>query len=225
MTTIIAEISGNHGGDLGRANELIVAAARAGCDMVKIQTYRPNDMNDPENNDLYQKYRIPEDWYPVLFDTAFRYGIPLFSSVFAPWAIDFLEQFKCPIYKIASPESTQLDPSVYLAIAEMVQKRTRAQLWASSGIAHYDMMEELEPEVIFYCKQGYPADDLNEVELVFIRKNANGFSDHTVGWRNAVAAMGAGATHIEKHFKLDNDCIDWEFSLNPDQMRELCRFK
>ena len=225
MTVIIAEISGNHGGDLGKAKELIIAAARAGCDLVKVQTYRPEDMNDPANNHLYQKYRIPEDWYAALFDTAFRFGIPLFSSVFAPWAVDFLEQFDCPIYKIASPESTQLNAIIYRKLAEMIHQR-KAQLWASSGLKDYEeMLELVDPDVMFYCKKGYPAADLNEDELMFIHDNASGLSDHTVGWFDAVAAMGAGATHIEKHFKLDNDCLDWEFSLNPEQMRRLCRFK
>src|SRR5690242_14360356 len=104
---IIAELSGNHGGSLYKAINMIEAAKNAGCDAVKIQTYKAEDLCDPANNEIYEKSRIPLDWYPMLFETAKRYSIPLFSSVFALWAIEFLEQFDCPAYKIASPESTR----------------------------------------------------------------------------------------------------------------------
>ncbi len=39
---IIAEISGNHGGSLIKARELIKAAKRAGADAVKTQCYEPD---------------------------------------------------------------------------------------------------------------------------------------------------------------------------------------
>ncbi len=224
MTVIIAELSSNHCGDLAKAKELITAAARVGCDMVKIQTYRPEDM--PNDGGDYEKHKTPLDWYAVLFDTARRFGIPLFSSVFAPWAVNFLDQFDCPVYKIASPESTRLSETMYLRLAEVIHGRKAAKLWASSGITDFDAMVDLvDPEIMFFCKKGYPAADLEDEELEFIYENANGFSDHTKGRRSAVAAIGARVQYLEKHFKLDDDCPDAAFSLNPDEMCRLCRFK
>src|SRR6185312_5875908 len=119
---IISELSGNHNGDLVKAKELIVAAAQCGCDSVKIQTYKPEDLCDPANNEIYEKSKIPLSWYPALFATAKENNIPLFSSVFAPWAIEFLEQFDCPTYKIASPESTRLEQVVYMKLASEIKK-------------------------------------------------------------------------------------------------------
>src|SRR5512139_4208354 len=101
---IISEISGNHNGDLATALALISAASDAGCDAVKIQLYKPEDLHDPDNNAIYEKYQIPTDWLPQLFGMAEDCGIQLFSSVFAPWAVEALEHNNCPAYKIASPE-------------------------------------------------------------------------------------------------------------------------
>src|SRR5512139_3186993 len=97
---IIAEMSGNHNGDLATALALIRAASNAGCDAVKIQLYRPEDLHDPDNNAIYEKYQVPVNWLGYLFAKASDCKIPLFSSVFAPWAIDWLRRFDCPAYKL-----------------------------------------------------------------------------------------------------------------------------
>src|SRR5512139_1977306 len=98
---IISEISGNHNGDLDTALALISAASNAGCDAVKIQLYRPEDLHDPDNNAIYEKYQVPVEWLPRLFGMAEHCEIRLFSSVFAPWAIEELEKFNPFAYKLA----------------------------------------------------------------------------------------------------------------------------
>ena len=220
MTFIIAELSGNHGGDLGKAKELIRAAAECGCDAAKIQAYLPEDL-DAENAALYQKLHIPKDWYGELFSTADMAKIDLFASVFAPWAVEFLEPFKPIAYKIASPESTRLDRDTYLDLAMYIH-RTEADLFVSTGLADMDFMRRLEPQVLFYCKAGYPA-TVDDGDVKLVRDMACGFSDHSAGIEWTKKMIQAGATHIEKHFKLDDDCIDAAFSLNPDQMKQLCQ--
>src|SRR5512139_3982 len=105
---ICAEMSGNHNGDLYTALHMIEAAKDCGCDAVKIQLYKPEDLHDPDNNAIYEKYQIPRDWLFYLFEKARDCKIPLFSSVFAPWAIEALKHNNCPAYKLASPESTRL---------------------------------------------------------------------------------------------------------------------
>src|SRR5689334_14925524 len=144
MTFIIAELSGNHGGDLAKCKELIRAAQKSGCDAAKIQCYRPEDL-DAENVALYTKLQIPQDWYPELFDLADLVGIPLFASVFAPWAISFLEQYKPPYYKIASPESTRLTRDTYLDLALYIHQ-TGKPLWASAGTRDMDFIWQLKPD-------------------------------------------------------------------------------
>src|SRR6185312_15252586 len=119
---IIAELSGNFAGDLAKGKEMIKAAAKCGCDAVKIQTYNPHDMYDPSNYETYKRCKVQDHWYPELFETAKESSIPLFSSVFALWAIDFLEQFDCPAYKLASPESTRLPEIEYIRLGSAIRK-------------------------------------------------------------------------------------------------------
>jgi sialic acid synthase SpsE len=220
MTMIIAEISGNHGGDLGKACKLIAAAARCGCDAVKFQLYLPEDLDDPANKDGYEKYHVPETWLESMFNEARLADIKLFASVFAPWAVEALEPFAPFAYKIASPESTRLPDRTYHELAAAV-RRTSAELFVSSGLADLGRMVWFNPDVLFYCKWGYPA-ELYNGDLQIMRRLRGGFSDHSAGVEWPLAMIAAGATHIEKHFKLDGDCVDAAFSLDPEQMKLLC---
>jgi N-acetylneuraminate synthase len=218
---IIAELSGNHGGKLTTALNMIAAAKECGCDAVKIQTYEPEDLCDPANNELYEKCKIPRDWFPQLFEHAKNCGIPLFSSIFAPWAVEFLEQFGCPAYKIASPESTRLVDygSIIIAISRC---RTRKPLIASTGRKDRNFIRSLSPDYLLYCVAGYPATVTDDDISYCAEHHFSGFSDHSSDIKTPLAMIAAGARIIEKHFKLNDDCIDAAFSLNPQQMQLLC---
>jgi pseudaminic acid synthase len=214
---IVAEISGNHGGSLARAVTMITAAAQIGCDAVKIQLYEPDDLCDPENNEIYEKCKTPREWLPRMFEAAERWDCKLFSSVFAPWAVEELKKYDCPAYKLASPESTRLP-----AYGDLVSaiKQTGKTFIASTGRADWQFVKSFEPDYLLYCLAGYPAKA--ERTDLFMMDFCDGFSDHTVGVIDPTAMMFFGARIIEKHFKLDDNCIDAAFSLNPKQMRLLC---
>lgn len=214
---IVAEISGNHDGKLERAIDLVKAAGDCGCDAVKIQLYRSDDLNDPDNETLYRKYYVPIPWLDELYRAT---QIPLFASVFAPWAIVELQKYDCPAYKIASPESTRLSNDRYHALAGDI-KKTGKDFIASSGASDWRMIAGLNPDYMLFCRAGYPATvGLFDLEFMSI---ADGFSDHTKGILSTCAMMWAGGKIIEKHFKLNDDCIDAAFSVNPKEMELLCR--
>ena len=222
---IIAELSGNHGGHLNRMLGLIAAAATAGCSAVKFQFYEPDQMPDYEGNEaLYKQSAVPTDWLKPMFDLAHAYKIPLFASVFAPWAVEHLLQYNPPAFKIASPESTRLPHEVYEAIVGKVRRLSTADLIVSSGLADMAAMQSLDPDCLMYCKAGYPAViDENDLRIVhFLENRLPGFSDHTQGIIAPLAMVTAGAKVIEKHFKLAESDIDAAFSLNSEQMKTLC---
>ncbi len=220
MTVIIAEISGNHGGDIEKAVELIAAAKSCGCDMVKFQAYEPDDMPDQENIELYKKYSIPTSWYRDLFDEAQRLKIPLFASVFASWAVDVLEQYNPVAYKIASPESTRLSDRTYCDLVRAI-RRTGKTFIASSGAKDFELINNFSPNVILHCVAGYPA-TISDLDLE-LAASVDGLSDHSQGISKALAMIALGAKYIEKHFKVDDDCVDSTFSISPVQMRFLCK--
>jgi N-acetylneuraminate synthase len=104
---VIAELSANHNGSLGRALETITAAKECGADAVKIQTYTADtmtidcDMPDfiikgglwdgYKLYDLYKWAQTPYEWHKPLFEHAKKEGITLFSTPFDETAVDLLE--------------------------------------------------------------------------------------------------------------------------------------
>ena len=123
---IIAEMSANHGGDINKAKKLIAEAKLAGADAVKLQTYTADtitlncskpDFCLPSDNpwqehvslhSLYQKAFTPWEWHQALFEEAKRCEIDIFSSPFDESSVDLLESLNTPVYKIASPEITDI---------------------------------------------------------------------------------------------------------------------
>lgn len=225
MAMIIAEISGNHDGDPAKAKELIRAAAKTGCDAVKFQLYKPEDMHDPANDHIYKKYQVPVDWLAGLFEVAESAGTKLFASIFAPWAVDALKPFNPFAYKIASPESTRLPEIEYMRLGSLI-RGTGKTFIASAGRRDMQMVNALCPDVLLYCVAGYPAtvtdDDIEYLLTVPEIRTKRGFSDHSSDIKTPLAMIAAGAQVIEKHFKIDESCIDAAFSLNPQQMKLLC---
>ena len=121
---LVAEISANHNGSLKKAIKLIKCAKINGADAVKLQTYTADTMTLRSNKkyfkikhglwkgynlwDLYNKAHTPLIWHKKLFQYARKIGITIFSTPFDETAVDFLEKLKCPIYKVASFEMTDI---------------------------------------------------------------------------------------------------------------------
>jgi N-acetylneuraminate synthase len=123
---IIAEMSGNHNQSLERALEIVEAAANAGANALKIQTYTADSMTldiddgeffigDPQSlwkgtslYKLYQQAYTPWEWHKPIFDYCQKLGMIGFSTPFDEKAVDFLEKLDVPCYKIASFENTDL---------------------------------------------------------------------------------------------------------------------
>lgn len=245
---VIAELSGNHNGELARALQLIELAKKAGADAVKIQTYTPDtmtiDCDKPEfmitgglwdGQSLYKLYdwaHTPWDWHPALFEKAREVGITIFSSPFDETAVDLLESLGAPAYKIASFEMTDL-PLVEKAA------RTGKPLIISTGMATPDEIRETVETarrcgnnqlVLLHCVSAYPSKP-EESNLASIAELARryevvpGLSDHTLSNVCAVASVALGAAVIEKHFtdSRQNPGPDSAFSLEAHELEALCR--
>ncbi len=246
---IVAELSANHAQDLNLAKETIHAMKEAGADAVKLQTYTPDTMtiNSRKEHflikqgtlwdgktfyDLYKEAYTPWEWHAELKELAEKLGLVFFSTPFDKTAVDFLEELNVPIYKIASFEITDIP------LIEYVASKGKPVI-ISTGIATLSDIEEAvnacrrvgnDQIVLLKCVSTYPT-PLEDVNLRTIPNMAEtfgcpvGLSDHTLGISVPIAAVALGARVIEKHFILskDIDSPDREFSLTPDEFKEMVK--
>ena len=245
---IIAEMSGNHNQSLERALEIVEAAAKAGVNALKLQTYTADTMtldikggefsiNDPKNiwngnslHDLYKKAYTPWDWHEKIFNHASKLGMIAFSSPFDESAVEFLEGLNVPCYKIASFENTDLP------LIRRVAKTGKPMI-ISTGMASVAELDETVRTAresgctdltLLKCTSTYPASpgNTNLLTIPHMKKLFRcevGLSDHTLGIGVAVASVALGATVIEKHFTLDraDGGVDSTFSLEPHELSQL----
>ena len=242
---IIAEISGNHNGNKSRFLKLVKKACESKADLIKIQTYEPKDITVLKKNaiykikngiwkgkyysDLYKKACTPYKWHAEAFKIARKYKKIIFSSPFSIKAVDFLEKYNVPIYKIASFEITDYKLIKYIA-------SKNKPIIISTGMASISEIENAikiikkyhKKIIILHCVSNYPT-KLNDTNLIKInslkkkfKKHLIGLSDHTNNIFSAVASIPLGVVAIEKHFNLDNKKTpDSSFSIGPKLMKEL----
>ena len=221
------------------------AAAAAGADAVKLQTYTAETMtldshapgfviDDPASlwsgrqlYDLYHEAHTPWDWHAPIFARAAEHGLHCFSTPFDETAVDFLETLDVPAYKIASFECTDL-PLVRKVAA------TGKPMIISTGMATLAEIDDTvraaraagcRDLVLLKCTSTYPSSpgNTNLRTLPALRAAFDcevGLSDHTMGCGAAVAAVALGATVVEKHFTLSraDGGVDSAFSLEPAEL-------
>jgi pseudaminic acid synthase len=245
---VIAEMSGNHNQSLDRALAIVDAAADAGADAIKLQTYTAETMtldstapgfviDDPKSlwagrqlYELYEEAHTPWDWHEAIFERAIARGLHAFSTPFDETAVDFLETLDVPAYKIASFECTDL-PLIRKVAA------TGKPMIISTGMATLAEIDETvrtaraagaHDIVLLKCTSTYPATPANtNLNTIPVLRQAFGcevgLSDHTMGCGAAIAAVALGAVVVEKHFTLAraDGGVDSTFSLEPAELAVL----
>jgi len=248
-TIIIAEAGVNHNGDLRSAKALIAAAAKAGADFVKFQTFRADalvsldtpkaeyqklNMSDIEESQygMLKKLEIPYWWYPELLACCEINGIQFLSTGFDESSIDFLETLAPPFYKIPSGEITNKPYLQHVA-------RKGRPIILSTGMAYLEevraaldvLLQEgvtKDQVTVLHCNTEYPTpmEDVNLLAMLHIQRELGvrvGYSDHTLGIEVPIAAAALGARVIEKHFTLDRTLPgpDHAASLEQDELKKM----
>jgi len=243
---IIAEISANHDGKKKNFLNLIRLAHKNGADLIKIQTYEPDDIVVKSKDkrfqikgglwdkkyfwDLYEKAQTPYRWHKSAFKLAKKIGAILFSTPFSIRAVDFLEKHKVKLYKIASLENT--DVNLINKIA-----KTKKPIIISTGASNFKEVKKAlkvinkyhNKVIILHCVSEYPTplNDANLSRIIklkkYFKKNLIGLSDHTNTIDTSLASIPLGAVAIEKHFKdsIKNKSLDSAFSIVPKELKEL----
>lgn len=247
-TLIIAEAGVNHNGDMAMAKQLIAAAADAGADLVKFQTFVASKIisksapkaeyqkgtTDPEESqqEMVRKLELTKENHFELIDECKRNGIGFFSTAFDLGSIELLETFDFDYVKVPSGELTNLPYLRHLT-------RNRKPVFLSTGMANLgeieaaiDAIEQAgtprEKITMLHCTTEYPTpmEDVNLRAMVNIGNALGvkvGYSDHTQGIEIPIAAVALGATVIEKHFTLDRRLPgpDHRASLEPAELKAM----
>ncbi len=239
---MIAEMSANHGGSLENALKIVEAAANAGADCLKTQTYTADTITidcdaeafkihgglwDGYNlHDLYKEAYTPWEWMEPIKKKCEEVGIDFLSTPFDTTSVDYLENIGEEFYKIASFELVDIPLIKYIA-------RTGKPIIMSTGMASEEEIREAidairsegnDDIIILKCCSVYPtvSSDLNLRTIPDMREKFGvpvGLSDHSMGGTAAIAAAALGAVVIEKHFCLGRDIpsADSAFSMEPDE--------
>ncbi|MBC8766923.1 N-acetylneuraminate synthase [Arenibacter sp. BSSL-BM3] len=246
---IIAEAGVNHNGDMALAKKLIDAAADAGVDYVKFQTfnskklvsksvqkadYQKLNTNDEVESQLkmLQKLELSKEDHLVLIQHCKTKNIKFLSTAFDLDSIDFLNTLRIDLWKVPSGEITNLPylrklgslgkpVIISTGMAEMSEIEDAVHVIISSGTKKEDI-------TVLHCNTEYPTPmhDVNLTAMNTIKNVFNvpiGYSDHTLGIEIPIAAVALGATVIEKHFTLDKtmDGPDHKASLEPNELKAM----
>lgn len=241
---VIAEAGVNHNGDLRRALKMVDAAASAGADAVKFQTFRAEllaSASAPRARyqkgrggqiELLRRLELSEDAHRALLRRCRARGIEFMSTPFDEGSADFLASLGMRRFKVASGELTNLPLIRHIA-------RKGRPMIISTGMSH---LREVRDAVyaaraagareltLLHCVSAYPTPP-SEANLLAMRTLAEafslpiGWSDHTLSLELPVAATALGAAVIEKHFTLDRRLPgpDHAASLLPGELAAMVR--
>lgn len=217
---IAAEIGINHNGDIEIARKLIAAAELSGCDAVKFQkrtvdvVYSPEELERPRespfgstNGELKVGLEFGYEQYQSIDAYSKQHNIPWFASCWDEAAVDFIEQFNPPCYKIASASLT--DDNLLRHY-----RRFGRPIILSTGMSTIEQIDKAvdllgtENLILMHCTSTYPSrpEELNLVTIQTLQERYGvpiGYSGHEVGLATTVAAVALGACMVERHITLD----------------------
>lgn len=248
-TLIIAEAGVNHNGNIELAKQLIEAAANAGVDFVKFQTFKAESLvsktakkaeyqkknmgkGDDSQYTMLKKLELTEAMHYELIAHCKQYGIEFLSTGFDTKSIDFLDSLDIPLFKIPSGEITNKPYLQHIAskrkpvimstgMADMDEIKAALAILSENGVPK-------EQITVLHCNTEYPTpmDNVNLKAMKHIGYELGvkvGYSDHTNGIEVPIAAVALGATIIEKHFTLDRNLPgpDHRASLEPGELKAM----
>lgn len=243
-TYIVAEVGINHNGDINLAKQLIDAAVHSGVDAIKFQKRTPELCVPPEQQNhmretpwgyiTYLEYRRKVEFGEVEYRAIDQYcqqkNIPWFASVWDEPAVDLLESFDLPCYKIPSAALTDHQLLRHL-------RKTGKPLILSTGMSTLEQIQTAvdilgqDNLLITHATSTYPCDP-DELNLRMIQTLSMqfvcpiGYSGHEVGLIPSVVAIALGACLIERHITLDRALwgSDQASSVEPGGFERLVKY-
>ncbi len=246
---IIAEAGVNHNGSLKNALKLVDAAAAAGADAVKFQTFKAEEVVTAQGEmaeyqkknigktesqiKMLKKLELPENFYKPIIKRCREKKIIFLSTPHGSFkSIDFLARLKMPAYKIGSGDLNNLP------VLEYAAKFKKPMILATGMAAMAEIKEAIDiikkagnnKIVALHCTTNYPSalKDVNLRAMLTMEKKLRvlvGYSDHTEGIMVPAMAAALGACLIEKHFTLNRNMPgpDHKASLEPLELKAMVK--
>ncbi|HKZ05502.1 MAG TPA: N-acetylneuraminate synthase [Methylomirabilota bacterium] len=244
---VVAEAGVNHNGDLDMARRLVDAAAAAGADAVKFQTFRTDALvtrsapkagyqaettGDGGQREMLARLELSPDAHAVLRDRCHERGIVFFSAPFDEASVDLLARLDVSVYKVPSGEVTNFP------LLRHIAAQARPVILSTGMCTLEEVARAVEtlrdagdpPLAVLHCVSAYPAPagETNLRAMDTLRERFRcpvGLSDHSLGVEIAIAAVARGAELVEKHLTLDRSLPgpDHRASLDPDGFAGLVR--
>lgn len=240
---VVVEIGSNHNHNYDLAKQMIDAAAEAGVDAVKFQTFRAKNhyskftpgfsyLKDCNTFELIKNLEINRSWHAPLKQYAESRNLLFLSSPCDIDAIHELDELGLPAFKVASFDLSDLTLIRHMA-------RTCRPVILSTGMADWMELQRAvdvcrhegnDKVVLLQCTSLYPAPaNLSNLRAMSVMRDAfgvlTGYSDHTEGDHVCLAAVALGACVIEKHFTLDRALPgpDHPFAIEPEPLKQMMR--
>ena len=245
-TYIIAEAGVNHNGNVDMAMRLVDAAAGAGADCVKFQTFRAEKIvtasspkaayqlevtdRDESQFAMLKKLELDREAFARIKTHCAQVGIDFMSTPYNPEDAELLNGIGVDAFKIASGQVVELP------FLKQVARYGRRMI-VSTGMADLQEVREAVEAirstgnndlVILQCNTDYPSriEDVNIRAMLTMRDELKvrvGYSDHVPNNHACFAAVALGAEVIEKHFTLDRTLPgpDHSSSLEPEDFKQL----
>ena len=246
-TIIIAEAGVNHNGNMDIAKRLIDAAADAGVDYVKFQTFKTENLvsfnaptaeyqkaatQETSQYAMLKRLELNEQQHIELIEYCNKKGVKFLSTAFDMDSIDLLESLNLDLWKIPSGEITNYPYLARIAATGKPIIMSTGMCDTSDINNALDALIEngatKESITLLHCNTQYPTpyEDVNLLAMNTIKSDcslATGYSDHTQGIEIPVAAVALGACVIEKHFTLDRNMEgpDHKASLEPAELKKM----
>lgn len=240
---VIAEIGSNHNQSLELAFAHIDAAADAGVDAVKFQTFKAGQhysrftpgfsyLDNRDTFSLIEALELNREWHAMLKQRAEAKGVEFFSSPCDVEAIDDLARLDVCAYKVASFDLPDAGLIGHMASKGKPVILSTGMADAADIRAGVDACRAAgnEQVVLLQCTSLYPAPAKlsNLASVSSMRQNfgvLTGYSDHTLGDHVSLAAAALGACMLEKHFTLDRKLPgpDHVFAMEPAELKEMMR--
>lgn len=239
---VIPEIGINHNGDLDVAREMVKSAYEAGARIIKHQTHVVEDeMSQVAKNikpgnseksiyEVMSQAALSKSDEKALKDYAESFGLVFLSTPFSRAAADRLEELGVCAYKIGSGELNNYPLIRHIAsfgkpmivstgMNDINAVRKAVSIMSNAGV-EFALMHttNLYPTLPNQVRLGALLQLMDAFPGVQI-----GLSDHTLNNNSCIAAMGLGATIVERHYTDKKNRVgpDIVCSMDKDELESL----